>query len=190
LGSTFDDRLVKQQHLLLVRRLKSCCPLFKVIPRHGCGSPLARHIAALSSLDQLFQGHLEVVQLDSRPQRSRHEPFLIPFNSRPVAPLQNHALALSEEILRKNPQLLFETHSKFFIPHINAEAGRPLVLVQSDCRDFGVRADERESSYPRPEAHISTRASMILPPRFLTDQASALEGHPVESSISVDGLCP
>src|ERR1700722_8159560 len=70
-GSTLDDRLGKQQHLLLVRRLKSCCPLFKVSPCHRCGSPLARYIATLSSLDQLLQGHLEVVQLDSRSQRSR-----------------------------------------------------------------------------------------------------------------------
>ena len=80
---------------------------------------------------------IEVVQFDTDPQSSRPESFLIPFNSRPVAPLQNHALALSEEILRKNPQLLFETHSKFFIPHVNAEAGRPLVLVQPDGGDFG-----------------------------------------------------
>ena len=56
------------------------------------------------------------MQFDSYPQSSRPESFLIPFHSRPVAPFQNHALAPGEEILRKNPQLMFETHSEFLIP--------------------------------------------------------------------------
>ena len=56
------------------------------------------------------------MQFDAHPQSSRPKPFLIPFNPRPVAPLQNHALTLDEEILGMNPQLMFQTHSKFFIP--------------------------------------------------------------------------
>src|ERR1039457_2158266 len=65
------------------------------------------------------------MQFDSHPQSSRPESFLIPFNSRPVAPLQNHALAAGEEILGKNPQLMFKTHSEFFIPQIGAQLSRP-----------------------------------------------------------------
>src|SRR5438034_6051528 len=117
--STFDNGVVEQQDLLLVGRLKDRGPLFKVSPCHRRGCPLARRIATFSPRDQLLQGHIEVVQLDSHPQSSRPESFLIPFNSRPVAPLQDHALALGEEILGKNPQLMFETHSEFFIPHIS-----------------------------------------------------------------------
>src|ERR1035438_10339387 len=77
------------------------------------------------------------MQFDSHPQGSRPKSFLIPFNSRPVAPLQNHALAPGEEILGKNPQLVFETHSEFFIPQIRAELGRPTILIQPDGWDFG-----------------------------------------------------
>jgi hypothetical protein len=135
-ASTFDDGLVEQQDLLLIRRLKNRCPLFEVSPCDGCGSPLPRYIATLRASDELFYGHLEVMQLDSDPERSRPESFLIAFNSRPVAPLQNHAVTLSEEILGKNPQLTFEPNSKLFVPDINTEARCPLVLVQPDGWDF------------------------------------------------------
>ena len=77
------------------------------------------------------------MQLDSHPQSSRPEPFLIPFTSRPVAPLQNHALALGEEMLGKNPKLMFETNSEFFIPHIGAQLSCPPVLIQPDGGNFG-----------------------------------------------------
>src|SRR5437773_3667040 len=97
--STFDNGLVEQQDLLLVGRLKDRGPLFKVSPCHGRGRPLARRIATFSSRDQLLQGRIDVMQFDSHPQSSRPESFLISFNSRPVAPLQDHALALGEEIL-------------------------------------------------------------------------------------------
>src|ERR1700733_6513135 len=75
---------------------------------------------------------IEVVQFDTDPQSSRPESFLIPFNSRPVAPLQNHALAPSEEILGKNPQLMFETRPEFLIPQIGPQLSRPPVLIQPD----------------------------------------------------------
>ena len=58
------------------------------------------------------------MQFDADSQSSRPESFLIPFDSRPVAPFQNHALAPGEEIPGKDPQLMFETHSEFFIPQI------------------------------------------------------------------------
>ena len=99
--STFGNGLVEQQDLLLVGRLKNRCPPFKVSPCDRRGCPLARRIATFSSRDQLLQGRIEVMQFDSHPQSSRPESFLIPFNSRPVAPLQNHALAPGEEILGK-----------------------------------------------------------------------------------------
>ena len=54
------------------------------------------------------------MQFDAHPQSSRPESFLIPFNSHPMAPFQNHALALGEEILGKNPQLMFETHPESY----------------------------------------------------------------------------
>src|SRR5579863_10448513 len=77
------------------------------------------------------------MQFDFHPQSSRRESFLIPFNSRPMAPFQNHALAPCEEVLGKNPQLMFETHSEFFIPHIGAQSSDPPVLIQLDGGDFG-----------------------------------------------------
>ena len=77
------------------------------------------------------------MQFDSYAQSSRPESLFIPFNSRPVAPLQNHALASGEEILGKNPQLMFQTRSKFFIPQIGTQLRRPRVLVQPDGGDFG-----------------------------------------------------
>src|SRR2546426_7071279 len=89
------------------------------------------------------------MQFDSHPQSSRPESLLIPFNSRPVAPLQNHALAVGEEILGKTPQPMFETHSKFFIPQIGAQLSRPPVLIQPDGGDFGC---ELTSSADLPEA--------------------------------------
>ena len=52
------------------------------------------------------------MQLNARSQSTRSESFLIPFNSRPVAPLQDHALTLGQEPLGKSPQLPFETDSK------------------------------------------------------------------------------
>ena len=69
------------------------------------------------------------MQFDSHAQSSRPESFLVPFNSRPVAPLQDHALAPGEEILGKNPQLMLETHPEIFIPQIGAQLSRPPVLV-------------------------------------------------------------
>ena len=77
------------------------------------------------------------MQFDLRPQGTRSESFLIPFDSRPVAPLQNDALSLGEKILGKNPQLMFETHSKCFIPQVGAESSRPLVFIQPDGGNFG-----------------------------------------------------
>ena len=77
------------------------------------------------------------MQFDSHTQSSRPESFLVPFNSGPVAPLQNHALAPGEEILGKNPQLMFETHSEIVIPQIGAQLSRPPVLVQPDGGIFG-----------------------------------------------------
>ena len=50
-GSSFGDRLVKQQELFLVWRLKDRCPPFEVSPCHRRGAPFARRIASLSSLD-------------------------------------------------------------------------------------------------------------------------------------------
>src|SRR5205085_157198 len=135
--SAFGNGLVEQQDLLLVGRLKNRCPPFEMSPRHRRGGPLARRIATFSSLDQLLQGRIEVMQFDSHPQSSRPESFLIPFNSRPVAPLQNHALALGEEIPGKNPQLMLETRSEFFIPQVGTELSRPPVLIQPDSGDFG-----------------------------------------------------
>src|SRR6266852_1477797 len=76
------------------------------------------------------------MQFDSHPQSSRPESLLIPFNPRPVAPLQNHALALGEEFLGKSPQLMFETRSEFFIPQIGAQLSRPPVFIQPDGGDF------------------------------------------------------
>src|SRR6266508_2391408 len=126
--STFDGGLVEQAELLLVGRLKDRCPLFKVSPCHRRGCPLARRIATFGSLDELRQGRIEVVQFDSHPQGSRPKPFLIPFSSRPVAPLQDHALALGQEILGKNPQLMFDTHSELVVPQVGAQLGHPPVL--------------------------------------------------------------
>ncbi len=77
------------------------------------------------------------MQFDSYPQGSRPESFLVSFNSRPVTPLQNYTLTLGEEIPRKNPQLMFETHSELFIPYIGAQLSCPPVLVQPDGGDFG-----------------------------------------------------
>ena len=76
------------------------------------------------------------MQFDSDPQSSRTESFLISFYSRPVAPLQNHALTPGEEILRKSPQLVFEAHSEFVIPQIGAQLSRPPVLIQPHGGDF------------------------------------------------------
>ncbi len=42
------------------------------------------------------------MQFDSNLQSSRPESLLIPFNSSPMAPLQNHALTPGEEILEKS----------------------------------------------------------------------------------------
>ena len=77
------------------------------------------------------------MKFDSHPQSSSPESLLIPFNSRPVAPLQNHALAPGEEVLGENPQLSFETPPEFLIPHVGAQSGRPAVLVQPDGGDAG-----------------------------------------------------
>jgi len=76
------------------------------------------------------------MQFDSDTQTSRSEPFLVPFNSGPVAPLQNHALAPGEKILSKNPQLVLKTRSEFFIPQIGTQLNHPLVLVQSQGGDL------------------------------------------------------
>ena len=60
------------------------------------------------------------MQFDSHPQCSRPESFLVSFNSSPMAPLQNHALTLGEELLSQSPQLTFDTGSKLVVPHIFA----------------------------------------------------------------------
>src|SRR5439155_19515627 len=97
------------------------CPLFEVSPCDRRGGPLARRSATFSSRDQLLQGRIDVMQFDSDPQSSSSESFLIPFNSRPVPPLQAHALVPGEQIPGQQPQLALETHSEFFIPHVGAQ---------------------------------------------------------------------
>ena len=77
------------------------------------------------------------MQFDSHPQGPGAESFLIPFNSRPVAPLQDHALTLGQEPLGKSPQLPFETDSKLVVPHIVTQLSRPLVLIQPDRGNLG-----------------------------------------------------
>jgi len=136
-GSPFSNGLIEQQDLVLIGRLKDRLPLLKVRSRDRRGCPLARGIATFGSIDQLLQGRIEVVQFDSYSQSSRSESFLIPFDSRPVAPLQNHAAPIGEEILGENPQLMFDAHSKLLIPYIGTKLSRPLVLVQPDGGDFG-----------------------------------------------------
>ncbi len=76
------------------------------------------------------------MQFDFHPQGSRPESFPIPINARPVAPLQNHALTLGEEILGKSPQLLFETDSKVVVRHIVTKFSRPPVLIRPDRRNL------------------------------------------------------
>jgi len=49
--SSFGVRLVKQQELFFLWRLKDRCPLFEVSPCYWRGCPLARRIATFSSLD-------------------------------------------------------------------------------------------------------------------------------------------
>ena len=135
--STFGKRRIEQQELFFIGRLKDRCPLFKVSPCHRRSGPFTRRVATLGSLDQLLQRCIEVMEFDSHSQSPGSESFLIPFDARPVAPLQNHALAQGEEFPRKSPQLLFETDSKRFIPQIGAQLRRPLVLVQPDGRNTG-----------------------------------------------------
>ncbi len=136
-NSTVGYGFVEQLDLLLIGRLNDRCPLLKVSPRHRRGCPLARRLATCSSLDQLVQGRIEVMQFDSHSQSSRPESFLIPLHSRPVAPLQDHALTLGEEIQGKNPQLMLETRSEFFIPQIGTQLSDPPVRIQPDGGDFG-----------------------------------------------------
>jgi hypothetical protein len=79
---------------------------------------------------------MEVPQFHVHSQSSRPESFLIPLHARPVAPLQNHALAPGEKILGENPQLTFETHSELVVPQIAPQLKCPPVLVQSDGGNF------------------------------------------------------
>src|SRR5580704_16004708 len=77
------------------------------------------------------------MQFHSHPQSSRSQSFLIPFNSRPVTPFQNHVLALGEEILGKSPQLIFKPDSKLVVPHIVTQLSGPSVLVQPNSGNLG-----------------------------------------------------
>ena len=77
------------------------------------------------------------MQFDSYAQHHAPSRFSSRSTSRPVAPFQNDALALGEEVQGENPQLMFQTHSECFIPQLGAQLGRPPVLIQSDSRDFG-----------------------------------------------------
>src|SRR5205085_11037544 len=78
------------------------------------------------------QGHVEVMQLDAHPRCPGSESFLVPFDSRPVAPFQDHALTVGEELLGESPQLCLEKDSKLVVPHVVTQLSRPLVLVQPD----------------------------------------------------------
>src|SRR5262249_20051306 len=106
--SRLGDRRVEERQLFLVGRLKDRCPRLEVSRRHRRGAPLARCSASLSSLDQLVQRRLEEMKLDSHPQGASSESLLVSFSTRPMAPLQDHALTVREELLRKSPQLCFE----------------------------------------------------------------------------------
>ena len=102
------------------------------------------------------------MQFDSHPQSSRRVSFLIPFNSCPMAPLQDHAQALGEEILGKNPQLMFETHSEFFIPQIGTQLSRPPVPIQPDGGDLTVCVPRRQPcDYPSRVAVIRTVSKLM-----------------------------
>ena len=137
MDSSRGNGLVKQEELSLVWRLKDRCPLFEVRPSHRCSAPFARRVASLSSLDQILERRIEVMQFNSHPQSPSSESFLVAFSARPMAPLQNHALALREELLGKRPQLSFNAVSKLFVPHIGAESRYPFVSIEPDRRNPG-----------------------------------------------------
>ena len=130
-------RLVEQEELFRLWWLKTRRPLFKVGSSHWRGAPFARRVASLSSLDQLFERQIEMVQFNSHPQSSGGESFLIAFCARPVSPLQNHALTFGEELLGENPQLCFEAVSKLFVPHVGAESSDPFVSIEPDRGNLG-----------------------------------------------------
>src|SRR2546425_7105048 len=60
-----------------------------------------------------------------------------PVQLAPSGPTPKSRSGPGEEILGKNPQLMFETHSEFFIPQIGAQLSHPPVLIQPDGGDFG-----------------------------------------------------
>ena len=72
------------------------------------------------------------MQFHFHSQSSRPESFLIPFDPRPVTPLQNHALPAGQEILGKKPQLMLKPDSELVIPQIGAQLSCPSVLIQPD----------------------------------------------------------
>jgi len=57
-----------------------------------------------------------------------------------MAPLQDHALSQGEEFPGTRPQLTLDAHSVGVVPHVGAESGDPLVLVQPDGWDLGCQA--------------------------------------------------
>src|SRR5690348_12027854 len=136
-ASTAGDRLVEHSELVLVRWLEDRRPMLEVSPRHGRGAPLARRVASLGSLDELFQGRVEVVQLDPDAQGPGPESLLVAFDARPVAPLQDDALAVGEELLGERPQLRFQEDAEVVVPDVMTQTSRPRVLVQPDGGDPG-----------------------------------------------------
>jgi hypothetical protein len=89
------------------------------------------------------------MQLDSDPQGPRSESFLIPFDSRPVTPLQDHTLTVSEQLLGQHPQLCFEEDPKLVVPHVATQLSRPVVLSNLIA---GILGASRRASVVLPEA--------------------------------------
>jgi hypothetical protein len=182
--SAFMKRRIEQQGLLFVGRLKDRRPLFKVSPRHWRSGPFTRQVATFRSLYQLLQGRIDVVELDSHPQGSGPEAFLITLGSRPVAPLQNHTLAPGEKVQRQRPQPNFETDSKMFIPQIGAQVRGPLVLVQPNGGDFGCEPSRQrrlargrepaDQDEPRP----GPSTTVVSPDGAHGERLRALNPHP------------
>src|SRR5687768_5498230 len=102
-GSPPAGGSVEQLELLIVGGLKARGPLLEVGSGDRRRCPLARRVAAFGSLDQLLQRGVEVVQLHGCAQGSRAESLLIPLGPPPVPPLQDHDLALGEEVLGQEP---------------------------------------------------------------------------------------
>src|SRR5512146_3270588 len=129
--SRSNGGVIEQIELSALRCLKVGQVAVELLARDRHAPDGALGIALLDPPPELLDGHIEIVELHARSQRTGAEPFLVSLHACPEPALQDDTLAEPEEVLGELPQQPFEPVAHRLVMQIDAQVCHPLVGAQT-----------------------------------------------------------